>query len=75
MVGNSTLYKWLHQDKHSDIRLYLDMVKHSLDSFKRRRSAVKFASYFSPTPITELLDVSKSGSLTTTKKVKKQRLF
>ena len=34
MVGKSTLYKWLHQDKRADMRFYLDMVKHSLDYFK-----------------------------------------
>ena len=34
MVGKSPLYKWLHQDKCADVRLYLDMVRHSLDYFK-----------------------------------------
>ena len=34
MVGKSTLYKWLHQDKRADMRFYLDMVKHSLDYLK-----------------------------------------
>lgn len=75
MVGKSTLYKWLHQDKRADVRLYLDMVRHSLDSFKGRRSAVWLASWFSPTPITELLDVSKRSSLTTTKKSRNKNYF
>ena len=34
MVGKSTLYKRLHQDKRADMRFYLDMVKHSLDYLK-----------------------------------------
>ncbi len=55
------------------MRFYLDMVKHSLDYFKGEK--VSSQAWFSPTPIAELLDVSKSGSLTTTKKIKKQRLF